>query len=343
VVESNRGEEMFYCFACDVGARNIIGLYQLHSRKSQRETVKELAKIIGITIKETAYEKGQIKKYQNNKEYLKEDLNTLFPATSKWINRYQRHLYLSFFNREGEESITSEHHQYKGQNVFFASYRYIAKELKKVNMQSVQNTMILLNLLGFIERVPESEIPKRLKERAEEEKQLLRNVFEEQGEKGKRRAKAVRLINFYIVNDWKKQADNIEEKAQMLLDKSFSITTHHNKIAIEKLFGKKTANQIFPDQRIVPTRFDAIAERIKQMINTNIKKDGFAIAEDVIRREIRYRGIKLKLKEKEDILKRAVLLDKEYQVERTWSKKKKEIVGYTRRKPKTIHILKKYN
>src|SRR5690625_833434 len=207
VYESSREEEVFYCFACHVGTRNIIGLHQLHFGKSQRETVKELGKIIGITIIETAYEKRQLKKYQNNREYLEKHLNTLLPATSKWINQYQRNRYLDFFNRLGKESITNEHYQYKEQNVFFASYRHIAKELKKENMQSVQNTMILLNLLGFIERVPESDIPATLKERAEEERQLLINVFEKQWEEGKQRAKAIRLINFYIVHDWKQGAD----------------------------------------------------------------------------------------------------------------------------------------
>jgi hypothetical protein len=84
-----------------------------------------------------------------------------------------RKLYLRLFNDKAETNVLKEIFQYKGQNVFFISFRAVAKEMHKTNMQSVQNSVILINTLGLVERVPVDYIPSELKERAEQERKIL--------------------------------------------------------------------------------------------------------------------------------------------------------------------------
>lgn len=353
VYVSSKGETLFHCHACTIGTRNIIGLYMAHRGYGWRKSVKDLAGMIGIKVTETEFEREQFEKYRDNRHYLEQDLETLLPNTEHFIGKYGRKLYLRYFNDKAETNIVKEEFQYKNHNVFFISYRAIAKEMDKKNMQSVQNTVVLLNALGFIERVPEEHIPSVLKERAEVERKILQDELRKQGEEGERRADAVRLINFYIVPNWSDIAYEIEQIAAIMKDQKYSVMKHNNKIAIEKMLGEEAAQRVFPDARKVPKRFETIMERLKDEIESAIKKNGFAVAEAISRVQIRIKtGVKVNgkfvekmvvvpLEEKENVLKRSLYIDDEYEIIKIRSEKKKKEYGYKQKTPHMIHIIKK--
>jgi hypothetical protein len=342
---SDLGEMVFHCHACTIGTRNIIGLYMAHTGKGWRKSVEDLAKMIGIKVVETEFEREQFQKYRDNRLYLEQDLSTLVPNTAYFIEKYARKFYLRYFNDKAETNVLKEQFQYKNHNVFFISYRAIAKEMGKKSMLTVQNTVILLNTLGFIERVPQEFIPSELKERAEKERKILQQELRQQGEKGEKRADAVRLINFYSVPNWNDIAYAIESNAKMMKDQGYSVMKHNNKIAIEKMLGKEVAQSVFPDERKVPKRFEIISERLKAEIELSIKNKGYAIGEEIARVQIRMKGkekmVVVPLVEKEDVLKRAVFIDENYKIIKVRSEQKKKEYGYNQKTPNTIHIIKK--
>lgn len=341
---ADNGEMLFYCHSCTIGTRNVIGLYMAHTGKGWRKSVEDLSKIIGIKVVETEFEREQFQKYRDNRHYLEQDLETLVQNTSHFIGRYGRKLYLRYFNDKAETNVLKEQFQYKNHNVFFISYRAIAKEMGNKNMQSVQNSVVLLNTLGFLERVPEECIPGELKQRAEKERKILQNELRQQGEKGKRRADAVRLINFYIVPNWNDTAYQIEHNATIMREQKYSVSKHNNKIAIEKILGKEVAQRVFPDDRKVPTRFETILSNLKDEIDLSIKDKGFAIIETIFKKRMRAKekNGKIKevtLKEKEDVFKRAIAVDETYKISSIRSEGKKKELGFTEKNPKTIRVI----
>ncbi|WP_338789822.1 CHC2 zinc finger domain-containing protein (plasmid) [Priestia megaterium] len=344
VYRSDRGEEVYHCHGCEVGTRNVIGLYILHTGKSWVNAVKDLSKMIGIKVVETEFEREQFEKYRHNRLYFKQDIQTLLPFTSKWIDKFARKIYLRLFNDIGESAVLKEEFQYKGQNVFFVSYRWISKEMNKKNMSSVQNNVILMNVLGFIERVPEEEIPSELRIRAEMERKILQKELSQQGEKGEKRAGNVRLINFYIVHNWNDCAYEIERIARLLHELKFSLTKHNNKLSIENMLGADHAQKVFPDGRKVPKRFTSIVEKIETLIQKEIDKKGYAIAEDILRKLVRIKNKNneleiVTLKEKEDVFKRHILVNERFKVTKVRSEKKKIELGFKQKNPKTIHVI----
>lgn len=344
VYRSDLGETVYYCHSCEVGTRNVIGLYMLHTGKGWRKSVESLSKMIGLKVIETEFEREQFQKYRDNRFFFELDIKLLLPYTSKWIDRYGRRIYLRYFNDKGETKVLKEEFQYKGQNVFFISYRQISKEMDKKNMKSVQNNVILMNTLGFIERVPEGDIPEELRSRAETERKILQSELRKQGEKGERRAEYVRLINFYIVHNWNDAAHAIEKNARLLTDNKFSITKHNNKVSLENLLGSEVANRVFPDNRKVPKRFESISDKLKGHIQTDIEEKGYSIGEEVLRKLIRMKNRQgeltvVSLSEKEDVFRRSVLLDKRFKISKVRSEKKKKTLGFNQKNPKTIHLI----
>jgi hypothetical protein len=345
VFVSNGGEALFHCHACSIGTRNVIGLHMAHSGKGWRQSVEDLSKMIGIKVIETEFEREQFQKYRDNRHYLEQDLETLLPYTAHFITRYGRKMYLRYFNDKAETTVLKEEFQYKNHNVFFISYRAIAKENEKKSMRAVQNTVILLNTLGFIERVPEDFVPAELKDRAEKERKILQQELRQQGEKGKRRADAARLINFYIVPNWNDTAYNIERNAKIMRNQGYSVNKHNNKIAIEQMLGKEVAQSVFPDKRKMPKRFESILNRLTGEIERSLKEKGYAIAEEIVRMQVRIKEkdktVVVPLAEKEDVMKRAVFVDEGYEIDRIRSEQKKKAYGYHPKTPITIHIIKK--
>ncbi len=338
---SKTGEMLFKCHACTIGARNIIGLYMVHTGMGWRNSVKNLAKMIGVKVVETEFEREQFTKYRDNRHFLNQDLETILPNTEHFIGKYGRTSYLRYFNDKAELNVVKEEFQYKGHNVFFISYRAIAKEMGGKNMQSVQNTVVLLNALGFLERVPEEFIPTEMKQRAERERKILQAELRQQGEKGEKRAGAVRLINFYIVPSWNDIAYQIEQRATTMNEQKYSVMKHNNKIAIENMLGAEVAQSVFPDGRKMPGRFETILERLKNEVESSIKEKGFVVAEEVCRVQIRIKGVVVPLSEKEDVMKRALFIHQDYQIVKIRSAQKKKEYGYAQKTPTTIHVIKK--
>lgn len=341
---SRKNEHLFSCHACEIGTKNVIGLYMAARGTGFRATVNDLARMLGIKIVKTEYEEDQLEKYQDNRMFLNQDLETMFPNIAHYINKYDRKAFLRYFNDTGEVNISKEEYSYKENNIFFNSFRHVAREMHKTSHDTVTRTVYLLNVLGFVERVPENEVNEELIKRSKIELVNLKERLSKQGEKGKKEADLARAINYYIVTRWTEKAMEIEANAKLMLEKNFALK-NINKIELELLLGKEAANRVFPDERVVPKRFQSIFEKIKTAIEEEIRKKGFAVKEEILKKKIRIgKGGKeiVTLKEKEEIFERSIkeIVGDKYKIISVRSpKKKEEMYGYTKPTPKSITVI----
>ncbi|GAB6537090.1 hypothetical protein bcgnr5378_65350 [Bacillus cereus] len=343
VFKSKRGEMLYKCHACEVGTKNIIGLYMAHTNSKYRTTVKNLAAVLGIKIIKNEFELKQQEKYVENRLFLEQDLMNLFPSISHFIDRYGRRGFLRYFNDKGETTVLKEDYAYKEHNVFFVSHRFIKRETNKTSLNTIRKTVFLLNLLGFIERVPEEFIPKDMKKRAEQEKKLLREEIDENAslldekekEKARKRMKELRIINFYVVTNWNDNAFEIEKMACELIEKGFTFSKHITKTGLSMLLGEEVANRVYPDNRQVSQRFQKICNKLKEMVQEDMETKGFAIAEEIIARRLRIndngKTIWVKTEEKEDVFNRGInqILENNWKISKVLSEKKKKLLGYS--------------
>jgi hypothetical protein len=343
---SKNNEYVFHCHSCDIGTKNIIGLYRAHMGSRYKQTVQSIARLAGIEIVETNFEQQQFEKYRSNSLFLEQNLELLYPNTAFYLNNLYRKSLLRFFNDKGETNILKEEFQYKSQNVFFISFRAIAKETGKKNMRNVINSVNMLNLCGFIERVPEESIPTELLIRAQLEKKALQEELQTQGIEGLKRSKAIRLINFYIVPNWSDTAIEIEGIAAKMRLMKFTFSKTMNKIGIDQMFGPNVANKVYPDARILPVRFEKIANKLKAAVETTIRLQGFCIIEDLIK--MRFRIVDttgelrdVSLKEKINVMNRCLPVIKKmgHDVLRVRSPKRKVEYGFYRNSPMTINVI----
>lgn len=351
VFRSRKGEEAFYCHSCNIGTRNAIGLYMAKTGAKYTDAINKLARMIGIKVVRTEWEQDMLDVYQSNREFLENDVETYYPSLHKFISKYGRVSYLRHFNDKGGVKILSEDISYKGHNVFFVSIRYLKGELSKTSIKTVHNTVLLLCLLGFIERVPDDSIPAEMKKRSRIEKEGLKAELEAQGEEGERRAKGVRDINFYIIKSWSDDCYEMESIATELIEKGFSIGNHLTKTGLTKLMGQEVANRVFPDNRKVSRKFNALEEKIKEIVDEEITEYGFCVIEDIITRRIRYREADGDLKktpriqatqvQKEDVFKRSLngILGDSYELMKVRSKEKKKMFGFDSNSVKEIRVI----
>lgn len=341
---SKRDEHMFCCHACEVGTKNATGLYMITKGVGFRAAITDLAKMLGIKIVKTEYEEEQLEKYQDNRMFLKQDLAIMFPNIAHYINQYDRKAFLRYFNDEGEVNISKEDFCYKANNIFFSSFRYISREMHKQSLDTVTKTTYLLNILGFIERVPIEEVHEELIKRSRLELANLKKKLNKQGVKGQEQAKSARTINYYIVPRWAEKAMEIEKTAKLMREKKFSLG-NINKIELELLLGKEIANRVFPDGRVIPKRFEAISEKLRTIIEEEIRKKGFAVKEEILKKKIRIgKGGKeiVKLEEKTKVFERSIkeiVGDKYKTISIRSQKKKEEVYGYTKPTPNTITVI----
>lgn len=359
VFKSEKGQELFYCHACEIETKNAITLYKSKFNYSYRKSVEKLARMIGLKVVRTKWEQDLKDSYDENREFLEEELDVLYPNLYYYISKYGRISYLRYFNDKASVKILDKDFSYEDKNIYFSSIRHIKKELHKSSLNTVHQTTCLLVLLGFMKKVPADSIPSPMKERARALKESLKGELEEQGDKGKKRAANLRDINFYITTNWSDNAFEMEKLARTLREKNFSMTKHMNKIGLTKLLGEELANRVFMDERVVSQKFEAKEAKLKEVIKNEIEEVGFCVWQSLLTKRIRYaiekkeynpetkkvtkkRTIKeMTKKEKEDIFKRALpnLLGDEYQKLSVRNEEKKKMFGYTQKTPAQIYVI----
>ncbi len=352
IFTTQKGEQVMHCHACTIDTKNVIGMYKAKTGKKHKDAIIKLASFIGIDIVETAFERENRWNNRENRHFLEEDIDTYWPALASFIRPYGRISSLRHLNDKAETKILSDKESYEGRNVFFVSIRYLCKELEKKSLETVYRQVLLFCLLGLIKRVPIVDVPKNMLIRAKKETASLKEELSAQGEKGKKRAEAVRDINFYTITNWSDDAEEIEEMARTLIEKGFVMSKHLNKTGLIKLLGYETANKVFPDDRKVPKAFDALTSKIIELVEKEISEVGYCVIEKLISERIRYKiedkkadkgytYVKATKKQKEDVFKRNLneILGENYRVLKVRSEQKRKMFDYYKPSMKEIKVI----
>lgn len=285
----DNGVNLYMCHGnCTKKGRDIISIYQAIHACGYRKALKSLMKIANVDLIETEFQQEQLEKYRDNRRFVYEELydSDMFYAKyehlTKYLN-YKRPAYLKMMNDFGELQLSEEEFSVpntlknskgeivgpKKNAIFFISYGAIAGHMKQQSIESVFNTINILCLLGFLTKVPNEEVPKKLMDRA-----LLEKKEEDR-----------RTINFYTVNSFYDVEEFAEGMAKELKEKKFTFEHHMNKIGIEKLLGREHAQRIFPDARIIPKRFEGLEASIERFILKEIQTQGYVLEQDVLAAE----------------------------------------------------------
>ena len=350
VFVGDKGTYLFHCHACQINTKDVINLFIVKHHYGYRKAVEKLAAMIGLKVVKTEWEQNLRDDYDDNRYFLEQDLEVMFPNLYSYIAPYGRISYLRYLNDKGSVNILSKEFSYEDKNVYFAAISYIKKELNKSGTRTVHNTVCLLLLLGFFKRVPEENVPARFKKNAEIKKLDIQLELKEQGMLGKRRAQYVRNINFYIIQNWADMAFEMEQLAKELKEKGFTVKHHLNKTGLAKLMGEEVANRVFPDDRKVRQEFNKLEEKIKEIVDAEISKINYCRIDDILTRQIRYqikqndgkkKLVKATKKEKEDIFNRALpkILGEKYKVKLVQNKEQKKSYGYAKDDNKIIKVI----
>nr|WP_283793474.1 hypothetical protein [Bacillus sp. LS15-K4] len=138
------------------------------------------------------------------------------------------------------------------------------------------------------------------------------------------------------------KADEIEDMAIRLNEIGFTFKNHLNKTILIKLFGTEFGDKIYPDERIVPRKFEETEEKVMKKIKEEIDKRGFAIKEELEKNiNIVYRKkagkekvgkvVKLSVSEKKKIIDKLfkTIIPQSYQVKKVRGEEQKGQLGYT--------------
>lgn len=219
---------------------DIIDIYSAISGKKYDETVTDLLSSYKFKTKEEERKKKQRGKYRNNISFLQNSLEweDEYPNTAKMLGKCQDVLII--INKEGLKNVTGDKCMLDGESVFYASLRHISKEIElekndgeKIDNRYISKKVNLLCLLGFIEKLETEKVPKRMRERGEEE----------------RKNKKWKSINYYVV---KSLTPELLEEIERISAKLWANKVNVNNISYNKIknvFGKEIANTVYPNKK----------------------------------------------------------------------------------------------
>lgn len=151
-----------------------------------------------------------------------------FPSLNKLLGKNWS--ILETINDYSLQKITNEELAIGDKAVFFFSGNYIKKEyFPKKSLSTINNLVNLICLLGFIEKIPLNEIPKKMSQRLE----IIH-----------RRRKLMNHTSYYSIALFPQILEEAERKASVLLSEGIYYHKLTKRVVIE-LFGQDVHNQVY--------------------------------------------------------------------------------------------------
>lgn len=208
---------------------DIEDLFEIQYGLSQEEMMSFLVEYFHLQCEEYEWKQKQRQKYQNNDWFLSETL-------SSYSNLHQLisplSTLLSVFNDYGKSFLFRESLSYQNQNLFFASSKQLSERLPEMSYSKANKCLNLFAVLGLIEKVPQELLPKEYYEKL---------IYSEK-KMGKHSS-----VNFFIVHDFLKVAEESEKRAGLLLEHGVRYS-NLSKSIVEKLFGESFAHKVYPQK-----------------------------------------------------------------------------------------------
>jgi hypothetical protein len=273
IFRSKSGYYYYKCFGCGKFS-DIISICQETQKKTFAEAVIFLCKFFGIKFEYQSWITEQLYKYYQNAQLIdsfeEHDYHKMYPHLYKYLK--YRWKYLVALNQYGLAKISSDRYSYKGENLFFISYRYFCAKYK-YSLTTAQNAINLFTYLGLIEKVALSDLPPAVAKRAIEESMKQKGPYDPE---------IKRTVNFYILPNLRDKLQQADEKAKALIENNFTIRNCMNKNYLLLNFDKETANEVFNDNREISKRSLSIAAALEKTLKNLIAEKGYATKDMVI-------------------------------------------------------------
>ena len=326
IYEAPNGKFYYKCFGCDFRG-DIITLYQAVYKANFLETVRKLSSIYGLKNPKDEWFMQQLEKYNANEvfidEFGKPEYQKLYPNLYKLLR--PRLKQLKIINQYAQAKISSEKFEKDGENLFFLSYDYFAREYG-FSINTVKSTINFYVTLGLIQKWDVGDIHNDLQKKALEErrrKTLGSLAIETQP------------VNFYTLPCLNDRIQQAEARAKTLVEYRFKFSTCMNKMFLINAFGQKFADKVYPDKREITKLSLSIASSLNNTLLRLIERQGYASRAQVISQtkvSSRLRANK-KSKEREWDRYQKTILDKNNLVQVWANKAMKEKFGLSTYSP----------
>jgi hypothetical protein len=267
VFRSKSGYYYYKCFGCGK-LSDIISICQETQKKTFAETIVFLCKFFGIRFEYQSWITDQLYKYYQNAQLIdsfeEHDYHRMYPYLYKYLK--PRWKYLVALNQYGLAKISSDMYSYKGENLFFISYRYFCAKYR-YNLTTTQNAINLFATLGLIEKVGLNDLPPAVAKKA---------IEESMKRKGPLDPEVKRPVNFYIFPNLRDRLQQADDRARELVENNFTIRNCMNKNYLLLNFDKETANEVYNDNREISKRSLSIANSLEKTLKNLIASQGYA-------------------------------------------------------------------
>lgn len=305
--QTDTGIYLYSCFGCSTitnvpVSKHIITLAQQLKGLTFYEALKFLARLANVTIELTDFEIDQ--------KYNHEAIQSFKHGLVNMIKNGEIHTdlayYLQSFTRmvvydklleASMSSVLKSEFRYKEKNTFFCSIRHMAEST--MNEKYIKYPVILwkeiivLQLLGFVERVPNEQLNIELLERAKKIKEINYDRKVKKANKIKhteyKEGKDTKLwvteeeTSFYILHNPFDVLEKAEKMAVLMRQKNFSTSHDIHKKNLISLFGDEVANKVFPNSEVTLSEEEAdIKKKIEKKIIKVIEKQGYCLQNDVL-------------------------------------------------------------
>lgn len=287
------GKYYYHCHAektgCTRHARNIFQVIRETCKFSKFEqAVNKLARMCNVEIVVTEFEINQKFKYIRNQSFLfnlrmNAEAGEISSDLQKYLCTNTRLRVLEMMLQKAVSVVVKEEYSYQGHAIFFASLNHLADYLKldRKARFTVYKEIKMLLLLGMVGRVPFTQVPEKLRKTSEAIK-----IENQEHAKAKGDTKEENVINYYFIDDFNDSIELAEERAKMLKETKFTIKNHLNKNALITLFGQEIADDVFADERTIPSWAIELSNSMKKKIEKEINQKQYAKEEDVLKTDL---------------------------------------------------------
>lgn len=209
---------------------DLLDLVEVSYKLSTLDAIKKITELLSLQIVDDRWRKEQKEKYFRNYQFLSNCLqNKQMSDSAVTLYIHECFPVLDALNGLGTFHIHKKQYAYKGQNVFFASSSHLALHISGFSSSKVAKMINLLAVLGFIEKVPVSEIhPALLAEAAKiRERRNLGN-----------------MIGFYIVHSFEHVLSEAEMRAKLLSANGVKYS-NLSKLFVTEIFGSDFAESVY--------------------------------------------------------------------------------------------------
>lgn len=272
IYQTESGIYVYKCFSdnCQVTTYTVFDILMSYHSLSFLEAVAYLSNLTGIEIIQSQFQQNVFTYVHQNFQWIKQNLecrNSVLsetPLLHSYLPVSAKHIVKELMMQLLSYPI-KEDWAWKERPIFFVSASYLATETRYTR-KTVQQNLDLLALLGFIEKLQESDVPSTLY----------------------RRAKHQQAVNYYVLHSFdecKAAAESLVASLQQIKFKKKNISYEYLSLSL----GQEMAQKVYPNHttyRATQKQFKFIGDMKEETavavsladkyIAENVRKKGYA-------------------------------------------------------------------